>query len=126
MPCLSYDTDDFRDSYNSYKEQLKKDKAQLEAALCTALTFIEKTGRTDNYIAATDWKEAGITPEQVRTWWEDHKEKDRIRRDDERKSKEAAEAYFASIAARILELQAKTWSELTKDEIKFLSTHVKK
>ena len=43
MPCLSdgYDERDERDYYDSQREQLKRDKAQLEAALCTALTFIE-------------------------------------------------------------------------------------
>lgn len=128
MPCLSdgYDERDERDYYDSQREQLKRDKAQLEAALCTALTFIENAGRIGDYVTETDWKEAGITPEQVRTWWEDHKEKDRIRREKEQAKFDAAEARQAAIDLKVKNIQRKSWAELTKAEIKFLTTHAKK
>ena len=126
MPCLSYETDDFRESFDSQREQLKRDKAQLEAALCTAMTFIEKAGRIGDYVAETDWKEAGVTPAQVQSWWEYHKEKDRIRRYEEAKAKALEEKRLLDIATKVAKLQAKTWSELTKAEIKFLTTHAKK
>lgn len=125
MPCLSYGYDE-RDSYDSEKAQLKKDIANLEAALCTAMTFIEKAGYGVIYVTETDWKEAGITPAQVQSWWEDHKEKDRIRRDKEAKAKAAEEKRKRKYEEKVAKLQAKTWSELTKAEIKFLSTHTKK
>ena len=126
MPCLSYDSPRHYDSYDSEKEQLEREKAQLEAALCTTLTYIEKTGRIDYYMADTDWKEAGIGAVQVLSWWEDHKEKDRIRREKEQAKLDAAQVKQAATALKILTLQAKSWAELTKAEIKFLTTHAKK
>jgi hypothetical protein len=127
MPCLSYDYDRTAPSIEyAQLEQLKLDKANLEAALCAALSFIEKSGRTENFIAATDWKEAGVTPAQVQSWWEDHKKKDQVRREKEAKAKAEEEKRLLDIATKVEKLKAKTWSELTKAEIKFLSTHSKK
>lgn len=127
MPCLSYEPSVRHEpSYDSEKAQLKKDKANLEAALCTAMTFIEKSLSIDVYVNTTDWEEAGITPAQVQSWWEGHKEKDRIRRDKEAKAKAAEEKRKREHEEKVAKLQAKTWSELTKAEIKFLTTHTKK
>lgn len=121
MPCLSYEPS-YTDSRGFEKERLKSDNANLEAALCTALAFIEKSALIDEYISVTDWKEAGITPSQAQSWWIDHKKKDQMRRAAELK----AEAKRLAIVEKVAILQTKTWSELTKTEIKFLSIHAKK
>lgn len=127
MLCLSYDSPRHYDSYDAEKERLERDIANLEAALCTALTYIESTSLLECYMADTDWKEVGIGAVQVLIWWGDRKEKDRIRREKEQATKlAAAQVKRDATALRVLTLQSKSWAELTKAEIKFLTTHAKK
>ena len=57
-------------------------RAIVEASLCAVLTVLEADDDAfASMLKKIDWKEAGVTKRQFLTWWEDHKEWDRKRRE---------------------------------------------
>lgn len=114
MPCLStgYDEEDtsLRDA--------ERDIAKLEAALCSALTFIESNSLMTRYYSTTDWKEVGVNKEKVASWWENHKKKDARRRKDEARAA-AKEKADQEKFDRLSELP---WRGLPPEDQRFLAT----
>lgn len=85
MPCLTYDPI----TSERHVQEITKERNNFEAALCAVLTVCEK--ENINVIDMIDYAEAGITKKQVESWWEEHKEKDAIRRKTEREAKRKEE-----------------------------------
>lgn len=105
MPCRDYET-----SYNngpSYTEtRLKEQCDRLARIACKAMTALEKDGHADFLL---------IKDDEVRTWWEQHKEADRKRMEEEaRKKAERAEK------KRLKQIKAELLERLTEDERKAL------
>lgn len=66
-----------------------------EAILCGVFTFLENQpldGTLEAVLENLDYKEMGVTEEEVRVWWEVHKAQDARRRERERKEREREEA----------------------------------
>ena len=82
MPCRDWTVEDeWR-----LKERDAKDKEMLmlRASLCALLTKMEANMPKKTFgqwLDAVDWEEAGVTKRELMTWWEDHKEQDRVRRE---------------------------------------------
>ena len=123
MPCLSdgYERTETSRHHSeaSRISKLEKEKANLEAALCVALTFIEKNSNLIDLQIVSDWDESGITSEQFFSWWDNHKTEDDRRRRREKYEKELKEAEEA--AERIKrEKVDRILSKLTNDEKELL------
>jgi hypothetical protein len=89
MPCIS----DYGDEDRLHEEQKQREHiAALEASLCAILTVLENPrGKQSNMREILDRineKEAGITAEQIESWFAAHKRKDELRR--KREKQEAA------------------------------------
>jgi hypothetical protein len=126
MPCLSHGYDDESSSSNARVSRLEDDVERLEAALCAALTFIERHPGLTKFYSETDWKEAGITKEKVASWWVAHKKKDQARRAREVKARQELiqrKARLIQRKARFKELSKKVWGELTSAERRFLNDY---
>lgn len=104
MPCRDYEI-----SYNSpsYTEtRLKEQCDRLARIACKAMTALEADGHADFLLLKDD---------EVREWWLQHKEADRIRQEEEaRKRAEAAEK------KRLKKLKKELLDRLTEDEKKAL------
>jgi hypothetical protein len=104
MPCLTYDPPD---DTPSPIPALKRQIADLEAALCMTLSAFEEvlaTVRKDyddcvnvDPLVWTDFKEAGVSEEKIRAWWREHK-----KRDTERRVREAEKRRKADLKASAL------------------------
>jgi hypothetical protein len=121
MPCLvedrSYEADRRASKDANIISTLLKEKSNLEASLCAALTFMEALPhfRWSEFVGGTDWNEVGITSEQVESWWVNHKKKDAERRIREAEQKERdAEKARRSLAKQIRRETA--LSKLTEED----------
>lgn len=75
MPCRD-GMEDLRRS-EEYAE-----RALIRASLCAVLTVLESDDAAfASMLKKIDWKEAGVSKREFLTWWEDHKEEDRVRRE---------------------------------------------
>ena len=123
MPCLSYGYDEEPSRSDELLIQtLRADIAHLEAALCSALTFISSKDLMDLYYEETDWEEVGLPKKKVVSWWTHHRKKDAARRAQEKKAKEkeAKEtAYFSRIRDFYSTLSNKPWKLLSTDQQQF-------
>lgn len=87
----------------------------LSAVLCAVFTFldskkspiglVEGPGNPEGLLDHLDWKEAGVTREQVERWWRRHKKEDRARRkrekqerEERRKAREARDRALAKLS----------------------------
>ncbi len=105
--------------------ELKEKLAWFEAALCMVTSSVESIyydlsgGGTDTTVvkfhdpSVLDYKEAGISRNSFMKWWKQHKAKDALRREEEKKMLEQKEARDAALQ--------KLKSSLTEDEIKLLN-----
>ena len=94
MPCTVFETpEERRDWERDALEQIQDLEARLaerEAQLCGVFTLLEN-GFTSHYITfylraileQVNWSETGTTLHATETWWEDHKEKDQARKEQE-------------------------------------------
>jgi len=75
MPC--------RDGMEDVRRREESERrAIIEASLCAVLTVLDKDdAEFGAFLKKIDWKEAGVTKRQFLSWWEDHKEWDRKRRE---------------------------------------------
>jgi hypothetical protein len=86
MPCIS----DYGDEDRLHEEQKQREHiAALEASLCAILKVLENPrGNMREILDRINEKEAGITAEQIESWFAAHKRKDELRR--KREKQEAA------------------------------------
>lgn len=78
MPCLTYDPPD---NTPSPVPDLKRQIADLEAALCAALTVLDNESENgEDGIGMLNLKEAGVNEKKLRKWWASHKKRDADRR----------------------------------------------
>ena len=96
MPCQSYDSrwDDY-DSDRDKIRELKKQADMLARIACKALTALEEMEKEDFLLLQDD---------EVREWWQEHKEADR-------KAREAEE-----LKQRKKEAKARAMAKLTDEE----------
>lgn len=103
MPC--------RDEWTE-REDLEKDYRELalvRASLCAVLSVLEEDDATFAAILKKiDWKEAGVSKREFLSWWTDHMEKDRKRKEQEAK------------LMREKEILKEALSKLTDEEKKIL------
>ncbi len=52
----------------------------VEAMLCAVMTSLEAGRNTTHVLNDVNWKEAGVTKDQLLSWWKRHKDQDRKRR----------------------------------------------
>jgi hypothetical protein len=83
MPC--YGGDDGPGTRTVYRD---RDNPMLSAALCGILSHLESNKLYGKIIANLDYKEMGITREELQTWWAKHKREDKERREREKRQKE--------------------------------------
>ncbi len=77
MPCYEPNAHDYYMSEQlSSKDrdiQRYKDKAnKLEAMLCAVLTVLTKDQTLRHVLRNADWKEAGISQDEISSWWVRH------------------------------------------------------
>lgn len=85
---------------------LQQQLQERDAMLCGVLTALEQFYTLDVLTENWDAQEAGVTWDQVDVWWQDHLEKDRLRRQQEALEREA--------------VRRKVLSKLTKEEREIL------
>lgn len=86
MPCRDYYDDHPEQAFRDLIEpEYKKKIAFLESALCGAMNALEKHN-LETY-KVIDFKEAGITPKELKTWYKEHQKQDSIRKAEEAKKK---------------------------------------
>jgi hypothetical protein len=66
--------------------------------LCTVLSTLENENELGHFAELFDYKEGGITREQLFKWWAEHKEEDRQRREAARRARELQEKRKAALA----------------------------
>jgi arsenate reductase-like glutaredoxin family protein len=92
MPCRDYYDDHPEAYFKDIKEPaLKKQIAFAESALCQTLAALQRaTGLTNNVYDAIDFKEAGITKQELVKWHKEHMVLDAAHRAEEKAKKEKA------------------------------------
>lgn len=89
-------------------EETEKQKDKAEAMLCAVLGQVEGLRVLNSVLAGINPTESGVTAKEIRNWWEAHK-----KRDNERRTREAAEAEEKRKRKQAL-------AKLTKEERKLL------
>ena len=114
MPCIVHETEqERREAARRHAQELtgplhqeidrlKTQLAERDAMLCGILDLMDngpllasdskgrpQMVRLNDLLEMVDWKEAGVTVEQVLSWWAEHQEKDRQRRAREAATREA-------------------------------------
>lgn len=59
-------------------ETLKRRK--IEAMLCMVLTSLQSSGAFQEYLESFDYKEAGVSRDELEKWWKQHQREDELRR----------------------------------------------
>ena len=100
MPCITYETPSERaEAARQAKEYitgplheeigvLKAELAEREAMLCAVLSIYGPD--MDAVYSEINWLEAGVTQDDMESWWKTHKRKDEERRAREADKREAA------------------------------------
>lgn len=115
IPCRDIYTEEYGRSSSDINKIVAQEKeiAFLSASLCAVIRAGEATYK--DFLTSLDYKEAGIKYLELANWWNEHQEKDRIRRE-----KEAAEAAkrvaAAKMAAEVKRLKKQALSKLTAEE----------
>jgi hypothetical protein len=109
MPCRDYYDENPSLYYQNTVQELKNQISFAESALCQTLQAFERTvpGSID-IMSLIDFKAAGITREDLATWWIEHKRRDAV----------AAKA--AQAKAEKAKLREAALSKLTAEEKKAL------
>lgn len=82
MPCRDEFAEDLR------RRERDVEGALTKAGLCAILTALgDKSSLFEETLSKVDWKEAGIKKRELLSWWEQHKEEDRARREREKRVK---------------------------------------
>ena len=121
MLCLTYD-DHVSDHTHKLQDALnvsEKSLARVEAALCSALAFIESQEKMSAYQVRTDWDEVGVRSQEVMTWWRAHKAKDAARK----KKELEQERHRQEIKDKVLLLESKPWAERSAKDLRFLAVY---
>lgn len=86
MPCSDNGARDFIEDHRvqSMEREHRAQVSRLSAMLCGLLTAAELTGQMELLLTSFDFKEAGITEQQLLTWWKVHKARDARRKEIER------------------------------------------
>lgn len=83
MPCY-----DNRDDYRDIEiKELKKINTRLDKVagmLCMVLTTLEEENELGHFKELFNYKESGITREELMAWWREHKAEDCVRREREK------------------------------------------
>jgi hypothetical protein len=110
MPCRDYQSDDW--GVSSSAPKLKQQMDMLARIACKAMDALEEDGRADLLLLKDD---------EVRVWWEQHKEADRKERarvaEKERKDRIKAEALarLSQEEKELLGLASKKKSVMVRD-----------
>ena len=91
MPCMSYDTNWAKSSSDRDIRRLKAEADKLARIACTALQALEDMGKEDFILLKND---------EIRKWWQDHKEADRAHRaaeEEKQRRKEAKERAMSKL-----------------------------
>jgi len=100
MPCLM----DPNEKEEVRSRKLKEAK-KVEAILCGVLTIIE--GGSENIWHRLNYEEMGVSRVEAEKWWDDHKAKDKARREREEQEAKKEESRKSGIAKlTIAELSA--------------------
>lgn len=79
------------------QSQAESEYPLVSKALCAVMTVLEQQGALRKMLDAIDWTEAGIREASLQSWWDQHKQNDKARRQreasDKRREKIAQEAY---------------------------------
>jgi hypothetical protein len=92
MPCRDWD------DTPAVNTRLEKENDKLTQFLCTVMHTLEEEGELGHFAELFDYKEGGITREELFAWWKAHKEEDALRREKVRKAQEVAERRKAALA----------------------------
>lgn len=92
MPCRDWEDD------HSAISGLRSENNKLTQMLCTVMSTLESENELYHFAELFDYKEGGITREELFAWWKAHKEEDRVRREAERKAREIQEKRKAALA----------------------------
>ncbi len=92
MPCRDWD------DTPAVNTRLEKENDKLTQFLGTVLSTLESENELDHFAELFDYKEGGITREELFAWWKAHKEEDRRRREQVRKAQEVAERRKVALA----------------------------
>ena len=69
-------------------EYIYRPDPKTEAMLCVALRFIEREGWMHKLKLTANWKEAGITYDNMQAWFANHKREDERRQAQEKREAE--------------------------------------
>lgn len=100
MPCSSNGEDAY------YRERANNEFAK--ASLCAVLTALSLRGRLNVVLEDIDWKEAGLSKDDLFRWWEAHQVADQQRRLREKSDAERKQ------------MQQEALAKLTDDERRIL------
>lgn len=92
MPCR-----DWEDDRTAIVTE-RKENDKLTKMLCTVLSTLESENELGHFAELFDYKEGGITREELFAWWKAHKEEDAARREQIRKARELQEKRKAALA----------------------------
>ena len=80
MPCRDYESDSYTSPEHSWQYQKLKERADMLARIaCKAMTELEANSVEDLLLLKDD---------EVRTWWADHKEADRLAQEKEERKRQ--------------------------------------
>ena len=120
MPCYS----DYGPSYNDNSFEMRQIRElrdtidRRNAMMCAIFRAAEKYGSVDPMLAALDYKECGLGRETFETWWTEHQEEDRVRRERIEQERAAAQkAREAKIAEKARKAKKKEFlASLTQEQ----------
>lgn len=82
MPCRDYGSDSYTSPTSSWEYREMKDRADMLARIaCAAITELESNGISEFLLLKND---------EVRKWWGQHKEADRLAREKEERKQQKA------------------------------------
>lgn len=91
MPCRT-------DYIDDHEFAARKEASLTKAALCAVLHAMFAKGIHPFEDPVIDWKEAGVTKKELRTWWINHLREDEVRKEREAKEKQLKEEKRAALA----------------------------
>lgn len=90
MPC--YDDRGREESYKATRELklTNKKMEKIAAMLCMVLSTLEEENELGHFKELFNYKESGVSREDLMTWWREHKDADAKRRREEYEAAEKA------------------------------------
>lgn len=82
MPCYDErNSPSYRDEQAEGRlSKITQRAMKLEAMLCAILTVLTRDQILRNVLRNADWKEAGVSQDEISNWWKNHQEHDKKRR----------------------------------------------